>query len=210
MDLRERRTLDSIRRAFLGLRAEKSLERITVRELVERAQVGKATFYLHYHSIYDLSEQLQREAIDAIAEAISEPEAFVTAPDRVARQLFDAYREHSDLIDVLFAGEQAGVLAQSMETVLRERISEHFPELTDDPIASALLTYQIQGGFYAYRRALRQDADNEAVVDAISRATLAVSAISRGGEAETGTRTGSEAGAGAAPANCGDASTIRE
>ena len=56
MDLREKKTRASIRRAYLELRAEKGAGRITVRELADRAQVGKATFYLHYRSIYDLSE----------------------------------------------------------------------------------------------------------------------------------------------------------
>ncbi len=172
MDLRERKTRASVKRAFLALRAEKGLERITVRELVERAEIGKATFYLHYRSVYDLAESLQREAIDEIVGAIREPEAYLSAPDRVTRQLFEAFRDRSDLIDVLFAGEQAGVLSQSIEAALRQRIAEQFPAAEADPWNDALLTFEIQGGFYAYRRMVRRDAGASAGARAAEAAPL--------------------------------------
>ena len=66
MDLREIKTQRSIRNAFLQLRSEKPLERIRVKELAELAEISKGTFYLHYHDVYDLSEQLQNEVIENV------------------------------------------------------------------------------------------------------------------------------------------------
>ena len=63
MDLRIERTKRSIINAFIELRAKKPLEKITVKELSELAYINKATFYSHFHDIYDLSEQLEEEAI---------------------------------------------------------------------------------------------------------------------------------------------------
>ena len=71
MDLREKKTKRSIKNAFLQLRAQKPLERITIRELAELAEISKATFYLHYKDIYDLQQQIENEAagkINAILE----------------------------------------------------------------------------------------------------------------------------------------------
>ena len=78
MDLRTKKTQRAIREAFLRLRAKKPLERITVKELVELAEISKATFYLHYQDIYDLSDQLQQEVIEATLAKITHPEAFLT------------------------------------------------------------------------------------------------------------------------------------
>ncbi len=152
MDLREKKTRASIRRAYLDLRAEKGAGRITVRELADRAQVGKATFYLHYRSIYDLSEALQCEAIEMIVAGIEEPAALLTAPDRASWQLFSSFEKHRELIDVLFRGEQAAVLSQGIEEAVRARLEEILPEACNDPRLSALVTFQVQGGFFAYRR----------------------------------------------------------
>ena len=70
MDLREQKTKKSIRNAFLELRAHKPLERITVKELAELAQISKATFYLHYQDIYDLSTRMQDDVIQRVLESI--------------------------------------------------------------------------------------------------------------------------------------------
>ena len=54
MDLREKKTLRAIRTAFLQLRGQRPLEKITVKELCELAEISKATFYIHYRDLYDL------------------------------------------------------------------------------------------------------------------------------------------------------------
>ena len=53
-DLRIRRTLESIRRAFEELMLEKDYEKITVTELAQRAMINKKTFYTYYPSLDDL------------------------------------------------------------------------------------------------------------------------------------------------------------
>ena len=63
MDLRQKKTLRAIGQAFYALRKQKKLEAITVTELCKNAEISKATFYLHYKDIFDLSEKLQDEII---------------------------------------------------------------------------------------------------------------------------------------------------
>ena len=66
MDLRTRKTRRALRGAFLEMRATRPLEKVTVRELCERAEISKATFYLHYHSVVDLSRELQEAVVSDI------------------------------------------------------------------------------------------------------------------------------------------------
>lgn len=156
MDLRQRKTRAAIRRAFLELRAGRDLSQITVRELAERAQVGKATFYLHYHSVHDLSRQLQREVVERIVSAVGDPADFLVEPDRVSRRLLDAFEGSQGLVDVLFSGEQAAVLGWSIEEAVRSRMRAGTGATAlGDARTSALLTFAIQGGYYAYLRSVR-------------------------------------------------------
>jgi AcrR family transcriptional regulator len=60
-DLRVRRTLESIRRAFEALMLEKDYEKITVTELAQRAMINKKTFYTYYPSLDDLLAEIQDE-----------------------------------------------------------------------------------------------------------------------------------------------------
>ncbi len=77
MDLRIKKTKNNIHNAFLQLRAKKPLERISVKELCEIAEISKATFYLHYKDIYDLSETLQQNVIKDILGYLSDPEGYI-------------------------------------------------------------------------------------------------------------------------------------
>ena len=54
MDIRIEKTRQSIINAFIELRSHKELERITIKELCEKAQINKSTFYAHYQDIYHL------------------------------------------------------------------------------------------------------------------------------------------------------------
>lgn len=53
-DRRVRRTRELLRRALLALIEEKGYERITVQDILDRADVGRSTFYAHFTDKEDL------------------------------------------------------------------------------------------------------------------------------------------------------------
>jgi AcrR family transcriptional regulator len=53
-DLRIRRTRSLLSNALVTLMQEKSIDKITVQEVLDRATVGRSTFYLHYRDKDDL------------------------------------------------------------------------------------------------------------------------------------------------------------
>ncbi|WP_052118945.1 TetR-like C-terminal domain-containing protein [Bifidobacterium callitrichos] len=64
MDRRTRRTRLLLQEALLRLLADKPLNRITVTELTELADVNRVTFYAHYHDVYDMFDQLRLDLIE--------------------------------------------------------------------------------------------------------------------------------------------------
>ena len=71
MDIRTEKTERAIKNAFLELRSQKPLEKITVRELCAIACINKSTFYAHYEDIYGLSEFMEVETITSVIKTIS-------------------------------------------------------------------------------------------------------------------------------------------
>lgn len=63
-DLRIRKTKGAIRRAFEEMICEMDYGQITVKELAERAQINRKTFYLHYPDLDTLLVELQDEMAD--------------------------------------------------------------------------------------------------------------------------------------------------
>ena len=57
-----RKSKKAIQKAFAELLSEKNdINKITVKEIVERADISKSTFYSHYEDIYSVSEEFEDE-----------------------------------------------------------------------------------------------------------------------------------------------------
>lgn len=170
MDLREKKTKRSIKNSFLQLRAQKPLERITIKELAELAEISKATFYLHYKDIYDLSDQLQNEVIQDILGCVIQPDIPFLDTVKMTQALFEAFCAHQGLIDTLFSGNQAAVLPSSIEQGIKEYVFRTTPGACNNKNLNVLLSYQIYGSYYAYWNNYRQFGNAQVldIIDTIS------------------------------------------
>lgn len=65
-------TRANLTQAFWSLYLERPIEKITVREITERAGYNRATFYLYYHDVYDLFEQLERDILTQVQVLVDE------------------------------------------------------------------------------------------------------------------------------------------
>lgn len=152
MDIREKKTIRSIQNAFLQLRARKPIEKITIKELAELAEISKATFYLHYKDIYDLSAALEQQVISDVIKSIGEPEPILSDPAAFTTALYTAIFEQENLINTLFSGSRANILPESIETQLRQYIIQRYPQLDKNPFFCTSLTYRVYGAFFAYQK----------------------------------------------------------
>ncbi|MBY4796915.1 TetR/AcrR family transcriptional regulator [Collinsella sp. AGMB00827] len=62
----------NLREAFWELYSEKPVEKITIREITDRAGYNRATFYLHFRDVYDLFEQIEREILNEVRALVNE------------------------------------------------------------------------------------------------------------------------------------------
>jgi len=150
MDLRKKKTLRAIKEAFYALRKVKNLEQISVTELTQMAEISKATFYLHYRDIYDLSEQLQQEVIQFVFSKIEDPMEILTDAMGFTAQMISALESEKERINPLFSGSQAAALPISIEDHLKKYIFSHAPHLKGNAKINVYLSYHIHGGYYAY------------------------------------------------------------
>ena len=58
-DLRVIKTIEAIKSSFEALICEKEYEKITVKELCDRARINKKTFYNYYPTLDDLLSEMQ-------------------------------------------------------------------------------------------------------------------------------------------------------
>lgn len=70
-DRRIRKTKKQLRDGLAKLMTQKSINEITVKELVEEVDINRSTFYLHYTDIHDMLEQLENELMNDLVSIIT-------------------------------------------------------------------------------------------------------------------------------------------
>lgn len=65
-------TRANLRQAFWSLYAERPIEKISVREITDRAGYNRATFYLYYHDVYELLEEIEGTVLSTIERLVNE------------------------------------------------------------------------------------------------------------------------------------------
>ncbi|HJC24847.1 MAG TPA: TetR/AcrR family transcriptional regulator [Candidatus Eisenbergiella merdavium] len=61
-------TRNAIRKSFLELLRNKTVNRITVREICEMSRINRSTFYKHYRDIPDVLEKMEEEILSGLTE----------------------------------------------------------------------------------------------------------------------------------------------
>lgn len=75
-DRRVEKTRNAIITAFKEMIIEKDFKQITIKELAERANINRKTFYLHYESMEEILFDLSVELSDQIFESLNEKNFF--------------------------------------------------------------------------------------------------------------------------------------
>ena len=65
-------TRANLRQAFWELYEERPIEKISVREITDRAGYNRATFYLYYHDVYELLEEIEGQVLGVIGHLVNE------------------------------------------------------------------------------------------------------------------------------------------
>lgn len=106
-DRRVRKTKKALWDALAELLLEKELHSITIRQLTDKADIHRATFYTHYKDVFDLYEQMENNIVDELAVIIGEDPThsyeevfgelinFVYGNTKTVRMFFDKNRNRS-------------------------------------------------------------------------------------------------------------------
>ena len=91
VDKRVARTKTRLKEGLADLMTEKSIQEITVKELVAHVHINRSTFYLHYSDISNMLENVKQELIEEIAEVMGN---FTSAGQPFSEQSVTVYEGH--------------------------------------------------------------------------------------------------------------------
>ena len=122
-DSRVRRTKRLLRQGLTELLQEKSIKKITVRELSERVDINRGTFYLHYKDIYDLVDCLEKELFDEFEHILSKYTItdLHTRPPQVFSEVCSFLYANRDLCAALLGDNGDINFVLNLRTFLRKK-----------------------------------------------------------------------------------------
>lgn len=107
-DRRVRRTKKLLLKSLTKLMSEKKINKITVTEITELADVNRSTFYLYYKDIYDMIENVETEMFDEFDIAIKKLAVKEGGYDNILSFItfvFEFVRKNADMCKVLLGQE---------------------------------------------------------------------------------------------------------
>ncbi|MCU5745277.1 TetR/AcrR family transcriptional regulator [Staphylococcus sp. SQ8-PEA] len=148
-DRRVRKTKDAIRHAFISLLREKTLEKITISDITEKADINRGTFYLHYLDKYDLLDSLENEYINLLSQSLNyelfltpqmDPESFAREfANQILHNILDYIADNIEFYRVIFNIGHTTRIEEKISQTMYENMDKHITQ--GDTIAGVPKSY---------------------------------------------------------------------
>ncbi|MEU7763799.1 helix-turn-helix domain-containing protein [Nocardia sp. NPDC049190] len=138
-DRRVRRTRNVLHRALIELVLERGYDRVTVRDILTRADVGRSTFYTHYRDKDDL---LLLSSTDYLRAAMTAAAADTPATEPLApmRVLFGLAADNPEVYRALIGRKSGTLLLRTTKAMVAEILAERMRDRLDMPEAEFATT----------------------------------------------------------------------
>ena len=144
-DRRSQRTRHLLSSAFVALMREKGYSAISVSDIIERANIGRSTFYSHYHDKDDLFVHELDRVIEALSHRIPSHEAMPYFP---SLGLFRHVGEEYELYKALVWTPGIDLLIKHLHRSLSDRIEQAMQKNASDfDVPLPVLANFIAGSF---------------------------------------------------------------
>jgi len=149
-DRRSQRTYSLVNSAFTELLSEKSYDEILVQDILDRAGIGRTTFYAHYFDKEDVLDSITEQMLSMFTHQIARS----TARQRVvpSLELFEhIYHSQNQHFRALMRGHASEPLWEAMQTALCQAIEPALSTLCAErrspPISLPVVSQYLAGAF---------------------------------------------------------------
>jgi AcrR family transcriptional regulator len=120
-DRRSKRTQQLVGDAFITLLLEKRYEDITIQDILERANIGRSTFYEHYWDKEDLLTSQIEQMLEHLSQQVdtSQQDISFLIPSLA---LFQHVQDYYRLYQALLQGRGMEIVTQALQEQLQARI----------------------------------------------------------------------------------------
>lgn len=160
-DRRVFKTKRAIRNAFAELLSEKDIDKITIKDIADRADINRRTFYSYYSGVYQIIDEIENEICTTLEDALKEMELKKVLENPY--EIFDKLNTiiNSDLdfyshllkinVNVNLASKIIELLKSEVKASIRNQID------MDDMKLEIMIDYSVSGMIAVYQNWFNSD-----------------------------------------------------
>lgn len=156
VDRRIAKTKKAIYRAFAQLLSEKNINDITIKDIADRADINRKTFYNYYDGICELTGEIENKIIDNFEKVIREHNVneLLHNPNKMFDELVKIINSDFDFYQHLISVESNSNLVSKLFISLKSRAKEVISEYSvlDEATLDIVLDFVISGMFTVFQR----------------------------------------------------------
>lgn len=123
-DRRIQRTRKALRDALQSLVLDRGYDDLSVQDVTDKANLGRATFYLHYREKDELLEDLLRELSDNFIQRSGGKIRY--SEKKVIQSMFEYAESHYDFFRIMMIGKGGVIGMRKLQAIIRESYSVFF------------------------------------------------------------------------------------
>jgi len=117
-DARVRYTQKILKESLLKVLKEKPINKITVKEVCELAELNRATFYSHYSDCFDLLASIENELVEAFGQSLVHANSFSVSS--MIEAFYGIVENNREACGVLIIGHPGSPVLQRMIALARD------------------------------------------------------------------------------------------
>ena len=129
-DSRSRFTRMAVKQSLLQLMEKKPLNKITVAEICEGAEIYRGTFYNHFYDVYDVYEGIKNDLLDEVSKKLNQFNVY-DLDKQFFKEIMTLIDRHRDVCRVLIDDKNTNFLSDIIDAI-RQRFLKDWAEAFAD------------------------------------------------------------------------------
>ena len=153
------KTRNLIKKTFAELINEKKeLNKVTVTELVKRADITRSTFYTHYENIYEVAKEYQLQTIDLLCN----DDLILYSKDDIKKyfeNIIQCLKDNEETYRLLLSANESVYFLEKLKNIATEKIYDALKFTYNDKFLNLNISFFMNGIMMEFLKYFRNESD---------------------------------------------------